>query len=177
MNFNVDLNCIDESFVRIAEELMNEHLIKVKNELYRIVECEFYFSNKQYNHDDPYTHGHNEQIKNGSWYFHGSGIDITIGNKDNDSRGGILIRGLAKISNKQNANGDYLEVSDKTIGPLKVLTTLFSHFSDVFDSTNFFYLIHNAQVVNANLTHASIFRLPRIGLNIAKDANSFYNKA
>lgn len=174
MNLNVDLHSIDDSFKRIAKELMNHHAIKVKDVYYRIVDCEFYYKHNE-SHNDIYTHGHKEQSKKGSWYFHGSGIDITIGSKD--SKGGILIRGIAKLTKQVNANGDLIEVDKSSIGPLNVLTTLFSHFQNVFDKDNCFYLVEKDAVEEHSLTTTTIFQYLRKGLNIEKDKQGFYTKA
>ena len=43
INLKIDLRQIEKSFERIAEELMNNYSIKVKDTYYRIVDCEFYF--------------------------------------------------------------------------------------------------------------------------------------
>ena len=168
MDFKIDIANKENSFLRIAEELMNHHVIKVKEVLYRIVDCEFYL--KHETHEDNYVHDHMEQAKTGSWYFHGSGIDITIGNREQNSRGGILIRGIAKISEKENANGDLIEVNKKSLGPLNVLTTLFAHFENVFDKTNSFFL------QEINLPKKEIYNFVRKGLNEAKDTNGFHYK-
>src|ERR1017187_501642 len=74
-----------ESFRRIAEKLMNLYQLQVKDNFYRIIDCEFYYSSKK--HQDPYAHGHERQKSKGEWYFHGSGLDITIGN--GEALGGI----------------------------------------------------------------------------------------
>ena len=174
MNLKINLRQIEQSFERIANELMNEYAIKVRETYYRIVDCEFYFTHEL--HNDVYTHGHEEQSKTGSWYFHGSGIDITIGNKETGSKGGILLRGIAKISDKQNANGDCIEVNKKTIGPLNVLTTLFSHFENIFDKDNSFYLVRKQEIGILNFIETRILKLPRIGLNIQRNKEDYFEK-
>ncbi|MDI9366494.1 MAG: hypothetical protein QM541_16175 [Flavobacterium sp.] len=174
MILDIDLNAIEDSFKRIADELMNHHVIKVKDVYYRIVDCEFYFNHKE-SHDDTYTHSHKEQSKKGSWYFHGSGVDITIGSKN--SKGGILIRGIAKLTNQANANGDFIVVDKSSIGPLNVLTTLFSHFESVFDKDNCFYLVEKNALDEYTLAITKIFQCLRKGLNIDKDNQGFHNKA
>lgn len=175
INLKIDTLQIEKSFERIAEELMNKYSIKVKDTYYRIVDCEFYFRNED-THNDIYVHGHDQQKKNGSWYFHGSGMDITIGNEEENSLGGILIRGIAKLSDTKNANGDYIEVNKKSIGPLNVLTSIFSHFENIFDSNNSFYLVNKNEITNANFNSTVLYRFPRIGLNIRRNENGFHEK-
>ncbi len=79
-----------ESFYRVADHLFNQLLIQVNDSYYRIIDIEFY------PHNDAYTHGHPQELLKGKWYFHGSGIDLTIG--DGTHHSGILIRSAAKLS-------------------------------------------------------------------------------
>jgi len=77
-----------------------------------LTEIEFYLCCNE--HEDPYCHSFNkykekkDHIQNRllHWYFHGSGMDITIGG-DNDSGiyGGILIRSVYDISSGKEING------------------------------------------------------------------------
>ncbi len=81
-------------FKEIALKLFREYELVVNNAVYDFSEVEFYYHSN--NHKDPYVHKDNMQLTNGQWYFHGSGIDITFGEK-RDIYGGILIRGIKKI--------------------------------------------------------------------------------
>ena len=83
----------EEKFEIIANNYMNYKTLNYCNNEYRIVECEFYYNDKNA-HADIYTHGSDEQYTCGKWYDHYSGLDITIGNNELGICGGILIRGI-----------------------------------------------------------------------------------
>lgn len=105
---------IDEQFSNIAKELFFEYSLIVNEQVYQLVEVEFYYHSSE--HADPFVHCDEMQKTNGQWYFHGSGIDITFGNKEGNY-GGILIRGIAK---KNDDNYEYIS------GPLNVAKEIFS---------------------------------------------------
>src|SRR4051812_18279823 len=113
------------SFSEIANDLFNDYVIQVNDNLYRLLEIEFYYNDSK-EHSDSYTHGHMCQNRSGYWYVHGSGIDITIGNEQ--ATGGILLRSIKKLSP---AGTDKKE--QYFFGPLNVLTELVSGFNNCFD--------------------------------------------
>ena len=97
-----------EWFKGIAKLLLNNYHIETPSTKYRLTEIEFYYYNE--NHPDESTYGYSKktskpksridlhkekQRKTLNWFFHYSGIDISIGN--GTSPGGILIRGIEKI--------------------------------------------------------------------------------
>jgi hypothetical protein len=89
-----------KAFEEAAHFLMNNCLLQVGEEKYRLVELEFYYWSE--NHEDWYIHnhvkgGHPKQKEFGKWYVHASGLDLTFG-KDGNA-GGILLRGIKKINN------------------------------------------------------------------------------
>jgi hypothetical protein len=84
-------------FEDIARNLFSEYELVAGNKIYELCELEFYYNSSD--HDDPYIHGDEMQKTNSQWYFHGSGIDITLGCSENNSYGGILIRGIKDIEN------------------------------------------------------------------------------
>jgi hypothetical protein len=151
IDFRIREDNIDEDFQRIANDLLNNWILKVENALYRIAEIEFYYSGNS--HRDPYIHGNKLQKQTGKWYFHGSGIDITFGN--DAAFGGILIRALANIQ-----SNEYI------YGPLVCVQELFKNFPTVFNSEINFGLIpaKENQIVKEKL-----IRAPRVGLNPQKD--------
>jgi hypothetical protein len=169
MDFKIDVTRIEEDFYRIANDLMNHHVIAVKDVQYRIVDCEFYYDHPK--HPDKYTYPHKEHEKNGTWFFHDTGVDITFGNKEENAIGGILIRGIAKVIDNKNENGNYIEKHEKNLGPLNTLDILFSHYESVFDKTNAFYLMPNENIENVD-----IFESPRRGLKNSDDKKDFYKK-
>ena len=116
MNLTVDNKDIELSFDRIAKKLLLYHVISINKEVYTITELEFYYHSQ--GHEDPYVHQHAHQLSIAKWYFHGSGLDITIGN-GKDIYGGILIRGV------KNSQGTYID------GPLNVVTNIFHSIGSV----------------------------------------------
>lgn len=113
---------LDERFNVMAKDLMNSLSIVAGNEYYRIVECEIYYYDKE-NHPDIYTHKSPKQLEACNWYFHGSGIDITFGNKSQNIYGGILIRGI---------RGDNRYIS----GPLNVKDELLNKMGNILSEKN-----------------------------------------
>jgi hypothetical protein len=56
----IDTTDHEISYRRIAEKLMNDYKLQVRDKFYRIVECEFYYYHNEH-HQDPYVHGHQRQ--------------------------------------------------------------------------------------------------------------------
>jgi hypothetical protein len=161
---------VKDSFSRIAEELFNHYLLQVNESYYRLIDIEFYYLTGDNNiHKDVYTHKHAEQRHSGRWYFHDSGIDITIGNGSNHY-GGILMRAIAKINNEKSDN-NYIDY--QMHGPVKVKSEICERFNDAFgDSPNYFRLVAN----HNNESHKEfmvkplyIIKTQRINLNSQKD--------
>lgn len=98
-----------DDFRRIASSLMNDNVMLVGENYYRFTSLEFYYFEKD-SHADVYSHQHKNQTTSGQWYFHGSGLDITFGNKD--AFGGILIRGIKNLKEKTYINGPILCVQE-----------------------------------------------------------------
>jgi hypothetical protein len=161
IDFSIDEANIDEGFQRIANDLLNNWVIKVEDALYRITEIEFYYRDEARNHDDSYVHGHKMQKQKGKWYFHGSGIDITFGNEK--SFGGILIRAMVNIH-----SNEYF------YGPLVCVQELFRNFPAIFNTEINFGLI---PAKNGQLSFEKLIRAPRVGLkpeNNLEMWNKFY---
>ena len=170
-------------FEAIATELMNNYSLATAGHKYKIIECEFYYNdqnrcNDQCIHSDPYTHCHDEQLKSGTWYFHGSGLDITIGrdslvNAESKSAnnvkryGGILIRSIKSINSSKSKSSYFC-------GPLNAITELFSSFEHVTSDKNKFQLIKDKQ---ENENSPKVVRSNRIGLkpSLKDKDNYFYN--
>jgi hypothetical protein len=147
------------SFQAIAEGLMNGYYLRVRDKYYRIIDCEFYYYSK--NHADPYVHGHQRQKESlGEWYFHGSGLDITLSNGDN--YGGILIRGLVRVTNRMS---DPLR-TDAIDGPLNVCTEIFKQIGQVNISTLEFGL---EKVPFDQQFPTKVYSCERVGLNSKDD--------
>ena len=163
---------VQQSFRNIANQLMNSYKLQVGDKYYRIIECEFYYNSPV--HPDPYVHGHKRQKETlGEWYFHGSGLDITLSSEQ--GYGGILIRGLAEVSKEQQRPTKETSV----IGPLNVCTAIFASIGSVAADKKiefgFHYIGRDPQ--GASMRAERIFEVPRIGLNPANDTtNTFFNR-
>lgn len=152
MTIKLDLKIADNknpttSFERIAKCLFNNYCIENSNGQYAFTEIEFYYFNES--HYDIHCHNDRFQKENGTWYFHWSGIDITIG--DNKSTGGILIRG---IKNEK----DYFD------GPLNVMKELLSGKINILEGSLKLKLI-----LKLASTNETIYKSKRIGLNLKKE--------
>lgn len=160
----------ETSYRRIAEKLMNDYKLQVRDKFYRIVECEFYYYHNEH-HKDPYVHGHQRQKESlGEWYFHGSGLDITLSN--GSAYGGILIRAISLVD-KDNTKPTK---ENSIIGPLNVCTEIFKQFGNVLSIRPIEFglvdISHDLQ--GALMKKAEIFAVPRIGLNRIKDEEGKY---
>jgi hypothetical protein len=91
-----DVEKITKTFEDIAEILLFKSYIKAKDGNYRMLEIEFYFKN--INHKDEVTIIRKE--KAGMWWLHDWGVDLTFMSEGKDYCGGILIRSIAKINDK-----------------------------------------------------------------------------
>lgn len=161
IDFTINEDKIDDDFQRIANDLLNNCVLKAENALYRIAEIEFYYRDDAGKHNDSYIHGHQLQRQKGKWYFHGSGIDITFG--DEKSFGGILIRAMVNIQS-----------SEYFYGPLVCVQELFRNFPAIFYAEINFGL---TPAKNGQLILEKLIRAPRVGLkpeNNPEMWNKFY---
>jgi hypothetical protein len=144
-------------FEKLASCLMNHFLFKVGKTDFRIVECEFYFFSIDDIHHDPYVHQNRKQQECNTWYFHGAGLDVTIGNKQNF--GGLLIRGIADVKSGNTYSG-----------PLNVVSHLFNSIGNVYGSNSL--LLKEVEGLNSSQP----FFGPRVGLRTKdEDIAGFVN--
>ena len=112
MDLTIDetnVKTIEASFLRIANEILNKHLLFVNSKKYRVTAIEFYFYNST-NHKDENSHAlkynraKERQLLHAKWYLHEisinpkykhKGLDFTFGNGENF--GGILIKEILDI--------------------------------------------------------------------------------
>lgn len=158
LNLQVNNDKIEQSFERIANDLMNKYFIQINDSRYRITEIEFYVKGED--HDDKYTHGHKLQKESGRWYFHGSGVDITFGNSK--MFGGILIRAIYNCNTKINESERYV------YGPLNVITELFSNLKEISKGSFDFGILESNFFKFERLIKA-----PRVGLNPQKQPEKY----
>lgn len=117
LNDMVNKNDYQQSFNLIANYLLNCIELHITDKIYELTEIEFYYNSDD--HKDTSLHGDDLQKTSNQWYLHNKGrggIDITFGN--NDSYGGILIRGIQEV----NSNTDPID------GPLNVMNFFKSQF-------------------------------------------------
>lgn len=161
LDLSIDINQIDDSFARIAEQLMNHYILVSGESRYRLCEIEFYYTQKGTDHEDKYTHCHDLQKTTGQWYQHGSGLDITIGNKL--TCGGILIRALQEIDK------DGVEIHKQYFyGPLKSLQVLMSSFTSI-EKHQVVFGLEEFEFKNKQ----KILNAPRAGLNPTLDPEMY----
>lgn len=152
---------IEEDFARIAHELMNDWVLTVNKTYYRITEIEFYYDHIDKTLDntikDPYTHRHEQQKKSGTWYFHGSGLDLTCGDENN--YGGILIRGLYKFDSTREKKFNHIS------GPINSVTEILSSFGRCEKKQMEFGFEHMTKLPLLDFDKRDLIKAPRVGLN------------
>ncbi|KAI9496526.1 hypothetical protein BDB00DRAFT_785602 [Zychaea mexicana] len=109
---------------RIARSMLEDYDLVMGGKRYTMLEVEAYLTAPNHGHADPYCHGHPRQKRAGYWFFHmagmsdsfrgGSrkGVDITVGNPDHDSAGGMLIRAVLNQSTGSVIEGPSLLVDE-----------------------------------------------------------------
>ncbi|MCA6368564.1 MAG: hypothetical protein IM618_16155 [Cytophagales bacterium] len=144
IEFKIESAEIEKSFNAISEILLNQLILVSGNRKYRFTEIEFYYFN-ELNHADPYSHKHILQLESNCWYFHPSGLDITLG--DGKNYCGILIRRIIDITNNV-----------ETYGPLNVVREMFKNISSTQPQHYYFGLERN------QLEQMKIIRTKRVGI-------------
>ncbi len=113
---------LQKYFAEVADILLNKGKLVINGTEYRLTEIEFYYNDWD-KHKDIFAHKVKEDIENGTWRFHASGIDIVFekGKKsEHEIYGGILLRAITLASNtdeKKNKQND-------VYGPLKMRALL-----------------------------------------------------
>lgn len=96
------------NFEEIANLILNQSALSINNQIYRVVEIEFYLHDKE--HPDIYAHRDTDQLQYGGFYFHKfkngtfkngtfRGMDISLGNIETTKYCGILIRAIMNPEN------------------------------------------------------------------------------
>lgn len=169
LNFDKE-DLFEKSMIVIAQQLTSERLLQVNNSYFLLTDIEFYIRDKDYKtkvilfHNDAYTHGHDQQLTHGQIYVHGSGFDITIGNKD--FYGGVLCRG-AFLLDKNGIVEEYLD------GPIKLKTAVFAQLHSL--ETNDTNTIRLVKSEFHNIQNLYLVAVTRVGLSPSKDT-TFYDK-
>lgn len=104
-------------FDQVANQILNHHVLIVKDKTFRICEIEFYYKNKE--HNDEYTHCSTEQAMFHTFYFHRykngtykngtyKGMDLTFGNRSSTGEHlycGVLIRSIYNVETNEFIEG------------------------------------------------------------------------
>ncbi len=173
---------ISRAFDEVAIELLLHTKIIMPYGCFYLREIEFYFYNKN-NYRDPYTHKHPLQRQFGKWYFHRfksidsflnsnrNGIDITFGNEEVGTYGGILLRKIQYIDSNK-----FIVGINKIVRAFveKIGKDSFNNLygQDVFDKNQPVYL-----EVEKNNSFSPVYKTQRKGLTIKDDENhkKFYS--
>jgi hypothetical protein len=145
-----------EDMGKIAYDLMNNWVLSANESHFRLTEIEFYYRQGT-EHNDMFIHGNKLQDEYGRWYFHGSGLDITIGRSAYSAS--ILIRAIFNIK-----SAEYI------YGPLNVVSALFNSFGIV----NLHEIpIGLVKVAEDTLKVENPIAARRVGLNKDKDPETW----
>lgn len=115
-----DVKSIPNYFNEVANLLMNNCVISKGDIRYEIVEIEFYLCSKF--HPDVITYP--RKLKAGQWFFHQSGVDLTFESTSKDQFGGILIRGINRLTPRAEGDNRPLLI----LGPQKCVDELWGTF-------------------------------------------------
>lgn len=165
--------CDHKNFDKVINILINQCILVAKDNRYRLCELEVYYKNKD--HPDDYVHCDDDQLDFEGFYFHkyknGSykagtykGMDITFGDRTNNTYYGILVRSIMNIQ-----TNEFIE------GPCKCVNEIIGQFGvetvkdfmlnkpkklSISDKENELYI----EKVN-DLKKEDIYAGPRVGLS------------
>lgn len=120
---------------RMMELLLNRLILCIGARRYLFREVEVYFCQPR-THQDPYVHISPEQQRQGNWYFNkAETLDLTFGDQECNTWGGILLRGMQAIPP---APSNYLPAgqpeTDYLRGPRIVLRDIIANLNGVFQA-------------------------------------------
>lgn len=145
MDFLQIVNETEEEFETIAGTLFDNFAIQTEKSVYRLVEIEFYWNSPKHIDNITYERKHVDP-KSGDWFFHYSGVDISLKNEQTGGYGGILIRSIYDIN-----KGTIIK------GPLVCTMKLFSGTSAFKESIK-------TKLVPYDFNKSEISRTKRIGV-------------
>ena len=135
----------EDEFDQTADILFNKCAIQNHESKYRLIEIEFYWTSPRHKDDSTYRRNHVDP-DNGDWFFHFSGVDIALKNKELNGFGGILIRSVYSLKEKKIYKG-----------PMVSAMKLFS-------GTSAFSSSIQTRIVAHEFEKNDVFKSPRIGL-------------
>ncbi|GAB3585596.1 hypothetical protein [Hymenobacter daeguensis] len=154
---------IDYFFTEIAATLQHHLVVRTETKIFRITELEFYYHSR--NHPDPYVHRDAEQLKPLHWYFNkATSLDLTFGDRDSNSFGGILLRGVQLLST---APTDEVTPSYPYImGPQLLTRALVASWGSALNGATYLSLEENPTPTEAP---PAAWRTARVGLTFRPD--------
>ncbi|MBU6122600.1 hypothetical protein [Hymenobacter siberiensis] len=162
---------IDFFFTEIATTLQHQLVVRTETSTYRITELEFYYHNR--NHPDPYVHKGAEQLKHLHWYFNqATSLDLTFGDQDTASFGGILLRGLQLLN--LDRTDVQPEVQEYISGPQLALRALVASWGSAVHGATYLGLDESPA---PTVPIGAPWRTQRVGLNhlLGDDSESPYS--
>jgi hypothetical protein len=139
-----DEKSADETFKKIACELMSNYEIRKGEETYDFIEIEFYYHSEK--HPDTSVYARNTEI--GQWFTHLSGVDIAFESTEeeisarkfvNVHGGGILIRSIRNRKTKE-----------FICGPLNTMIFLFNYIHFCLNNNNDIPVIEKRKIKDSN---------------------------
>ena len=158
---------IDYFLTEIAATLQHRIVVRTESKTFRITELEFYYHSRS--HPDPYVHKGVEQRKHLHWYFNqASSLDLTLGDQETNSFGGIGLRGLELQDSTQTSyNTDAADALKYVSGPQLALRALISSWGSAMLGETCLRLEENADPTAPTRVP---WRTQRVGLKqLAKD--------
>lgn len=151
-------------FSEIADVLQNRLVVQTGNATFRITELEFYYHGR--NHPDPFVHKGEEQLRHLHWYFNkATSLDLTFGDANTGSHGGILLRGLEELGAEKGDSQS--KTFPYTVGPQLALRALVASWHAAFEGANCLRLQENPAPFEPSATP---WRTARVGLNASTEA-------
>mgnify|MGYP001201321614 CR=1 FL=1 len=93
---NNNEQAISDSILDLADDLILNKALSVNDSLYSFIDIEVYYWHE--NHRDEYAKGIEHKRPFGELEMHQYGIDLSLGNNEQEGMGGILIRGLYDLN-------------------------------------------------------------------------------
>lgn len=87
---------ISDSFLDLANDLILNKALSVNDKIFSFIDIEIYYWHP--NHQDDYAKGIEHNRPFGEFEMHQYGIDLSLGNNEQEGMGGILIQGLYDIN-------------------------------------------------------------------------------
>ncbi|OGX88595.1 hypothetical protein BEN48_09475 [Hymenobacter glacialis] len=149
---------LDAFFVEMTATLQHRLLLRAGSSLFRLTELEIYYHSPSQEHPDPYVHQGEEQLQPLHWYFNqASSLDLTFGDSQAGSYGGILLRGAQRLTPDGLPTGTYIS------GPILLTRALVASWGSALGGDTSLVLEANPQPVPAP---SQPWRSARVGLRL-----------